>query len=162
MSRIETVFLFDLDGTLIDSVYQHVIAWRDALEGVGINLRVWTIHRRIGMSGGLFVTALARALGTQLDAEVIRALPGLAAEPFVRRFRILRRSPGLGRSAGPAQPPGRGRGAPPAVSLRGACRRLAPAEPEPATSCLASQTAVRPPSTASTAPLTYAASSEPR
>ena len=45
-------FLFDLDGTLIDSVYQHVIAWREALEEVGINLAVWKIHRRIGMSGG--------------------------------------------------------------------------------------------------------------
>ena len=31
-------FLFDLDGTLIDSVYQHVIAWRMALAGVGIDL----------------------------------------------------------------------------------------------------------------------------
>jgi hypothetical protein len=45
-------FLFDLDGTLIDSVYQHVIAWREALQEVGINLAVWKIHRRIGMSGG--------------------------------------------------------------------------------------------------------------
>jgi beta-phosphoglucomutase-like phosphatase (HAD superfamily) len=43
-----------LDGTLVDSVYQHVLAWRDALEQVGIPLSVWRIHRRIGMSGGLF------------------------------------------------------------------------------------------------------------
>src|SRR2546430_9931734 len=48
-------FLFDLDGTLVDSVYQHVLAWREALESVGIELSVWRIHRRIGMSGGLFV-----------------------------------------------------------------------------------------------------------
>src|SRR5439155_1538819 len=47
-------FLFDLDGTLVDSVYQHVLAWREALESVGIELSVWRIHRRIGMSGGLF------------------------------------------------------------------------------------------------------------
>ena len=53
-------FLFDLDGTLIDSVYQHVIAWRAALMRIGIELSVWRIHRRIGMSGGLFVTALLR------------------------------------------------------------------------------------------------------
>lgn len=53
-------FLFDLDGTLIDSVYQHVLAWRDALEQAGMPLAVWRIHRRIGMSGGLFVSALAR------------------------------------------------------------------------------------------------------
>jgi hypothetical protein len=48
--------LFDLDGTLIDSVYQHVLAWREALTAFGIELSVWKIHRRIGMSGGLFVT----------------------------------------------------------------------------------------------------------
>jgi len=54
----QPAFLFDLDGTLIDSVYQHVIAWREALEQVGVSLAVWKLHRRIGMSGGLFVTAL--------------------------------------------------------------------------------------------------------
>ena len=56
--------LFDLDGTLVDSVYQHVLAWRDALEGAGIELSVWRIHRRIGMSGGLFVNALLRRPAT--------------------------------------------------------------------------------------------------
>ena len=53
-------FLFDLDGTLVDSVYQHVLAWRDALEEVGIELAVWRIHRRICMSGGLMASALLR------------------------------------------------------------------------------------------------------
>ena len=55
-------FLFDLDGTLIDSVYQNVIAWRNALATVDIDLSVWRIHRRIGMSGGLFISALLTAL----------------------------------------------------------------------------------------------------
>jgi hypothetical protein len=50
-------FLFDLDGTLIDSVYQHIIAWRAALSRLDIDLSVWRIHRRIGMSGGLFARA---------------------------------------------------------------------------------------------------------
>ena len=53
-------FLFDLDGTLINSVYQHVIAWRTALSRIGIDLSVWRIHRRIGTNGGLFVSALLR------------------------------------------------------------------------------------------------------
>jgi HAD superfamily hydrolase (TIGR01509 family) len=53
-------FLFDLDGTLVDSVYQHVLAWRAALASGGIDLDVWRIHRRIGMSGGLLVNALLR------------------------------------------------------------------------------------------------------
>jgi len=47
-------FLFDLDGTLVDSVYQHVLAWREALEKAGMQLAVWSIHRRIGMSGGFW------------------------------------------------------------------------------------------------------------
>ena len=55
-------FLFDLDGTLIDSVYQNVIAWRNALATVDIDLSVWRIHRRIGMSGGLFIAALLTTL----------------------------------------------------------------------------------------------------
>jgi HAD superfamily hydrolase (TIGR01549 family) len=62
-------FIFDLDGTLIDSVYQHVTAWRAALIEADIDLPVWRIHRRIGMSGGLFVAALTRETGVTLDAE---------------------------------------------------------------------------------------------
>ena len=87
-------FLFDLDGTLIDSVYQHVIAWREALEEVDINLAVWKIHRRIGMSGGLFVSALARELHSELDADTLARLPGLHADAYVRRFDSVRPLPG--------------------------------------------------------------------
>jgi HAD superfamily hydrolase (TIGR01549 family) len=67
-------FLFDLDGTLIDSVYQHVIAWRSALMDLGIDLSVWRIHRRIGMSGGLFVSALLRETGRSLSKADIDRL----------------------------------------------------------------------------------------
>ena len=70
----EPAFLFDLDGTLIDSVYQHVIAWRHALSRLDIDLSVWRIHRRIGMSGGLFVSALLRETGRSLSAADIDAL----------------------------------------------------------------------------------------
>ncbi len=55
--------LFDLDGTLVDSVYQHVLAWHEVLGKAGMELSVWRIHRRIGMSGGLFVNALLRETG---------------------------------------------------------------------------------------------------
>jgi HAD superfamily hydrolase (TIGR01549 family) len=87
-------FLFDLDGTLIDSVYQHVLAWREALQEVGISLSVWKIHRRIGMSGGLFVTALARELETSLDAETLARLPGLHADAYIRRYDSVTPLPG--------------------------------------------------------------------
>ena len=56
----QTAFLLDLDGTLVDSVYQHVLAWREALEAENIGLSVWRIHRKIGMSGGLFTNQLLR------------------------------------------------------------------------------------------------------
>jgi HAD superfamily hydrolase (TIGR01509 family) len=87
-------FLFDLDGTLVDSVYQHVVAWREALEVVGINLPVWKIHRRIGMSGGLFVNALVREIDTELDADTIAQLPGLHADAYIRHAGSVRPLPG--------------------------------------------------------------------
>ncbi|HZE05743.1 MAG TPA: HAD family hydrolase [Solirubrobacteraceae bacterium] len=90
----QTSFLFDLDGTLIDSVYQHVIAWRTALTRIGINLSVWRIHRRIGMSGGLFVNALSRELETPLAPEVLAALPDLHSEAFIRHYDSVQALPG--------------------------------------------------------------------
>ncbi len=78
--------LFDLDGTLVDSVYQHVAAWHDALHGAGLDLSVWKIHRKIGMSGGLFVRGLMRELGRPLDPDVILALQRRHATAYVERF----------------------------------------------------------------------------
>ncbi len=75
-------FLFDLDGTLIDSVYQHVIAWRAALADLGIDLSVWRIHRRIGMSGGLFVSALLRETGLSMTREEIERLQRAHADEY--------------------------------------------------------------------------------
>jgi HAD superfamily hydrolase (TIGR01509 family) len=88
------VMLFDLDGTLVDSVYQHVLAWQEALTAFGIDLSVWKIHRRIGMSGGLFVTALLRETGGSLSADEIRALNIAHAEAFGRRRATVRPLPG--------------------------------------------------------------------
>ena len=67
--RIEPVFIFDLDGTLVDSVYQHVLAWKHALDAEGIELSVWRIHRKIGMSGGLFTDQLLRETGFEISDE---------------------------------------------------------------------------------------------
>jgi HAD superfamily hydrolase (TIGR01509 family) len=85
-------FLFDLDGTLIDSVYQHVLAWREALEETGMELSVWRIHRRIGMSGGLFVNALLREVGGDLstvDSERLQTVHGEAYRKLVSQVRPL-------------------------------------------------------------------------
>ena len=59
-------FIFDLNGTLVDTVYAHVLAWQQALEEAGIVIAGWRIHRRIGMSGGLFTRAVAREIGRPL------------------------------------------------------------------------------------------------
>jgi HAD superfamily hydrolase (TIGR01509 family) len=67
----QPALLFDLDGTLVDSVYQHVTAWQEALSELGIALSVWRIHRRIGMSGGLFTRGVAREVGRELSADEI-------------------------------------------------------------------------------------------
>ena len=89
-----TVFVFDLDGTLVDSVYQHVLAWQEALEGEGIELSVWRIHRRMGMSGGLFVGALLRETGQPVDAELVARLQQAHAEAYRRRAGQARLLPG--------------------------------------------------------------------
>jgi len=87
-------FLFDLDGTLIDSVYQHVIAWRAALSAIGIDLSVWRIHRRIGMSGGLFVHALLRETGKTLSATDIEQLQLAHAAEYRRQLGSVTALPG--------------------------------------------------------------------
>jgi HAD superfamily hydrolase (TIGR01509 family) len=87
-------FLFDLDGTLVDSVYQHVLAWREALERCGIELSVWRIHRRIGMSGGLLVNALLRETGQPVTPEQAEQLQRLHAEAYARLVNQVRPLPG--------------------------------------------------------------------
>jgi HAD superfamily hydrolase (TIGR01509 family) len=87
-------FLFDLDGTLVDSVYQHVLAWREAMAAVGIELAVWTIHRRIGMSGGLMANAILRETGHAVTAEETGRLVRLHAQAYARLADQVRPLPG--------------------------------------------------------------------
>ncbi|GAB2892908.1 HAD family hydrolase [Paraburkholderia jirisanensis] len=82
--RLTTSFLFDLDGTLVDSVYQHVLAWKEALDQEGIELSVWRIHRKIGMSGGLFTHQLLRETGGGMSAERVERLRQAHAQAYRR------------------------------------------------------------------------------
>lgn len=92
--RSEPAFLFDLDGTLVDSVYQHVMAWQEALNAEGIELSVWRIHRKIGMSGGLFTNQLLRETGTAITEETSERLRHLHAEAYGRLSASVRPLPG--------------------------------------------------------------------
>jgi HAD superfamily hydrolase (TIGR01509 family) len=86
--------IFDLDGTLIDTVYAHVFAWQQALAEAGMAIPGWLIHRRIGMSGGLFTKAVARELGRDLSAADVQALQRRHGELFAQLLPIRKPLPG--------------------------------------------------------------------
>ena len=58
--------ILDVDGTLVDTNYQHAIAWYRAFRQHGVVLPIWRIHRQIGMGGVQLVTAL---ISEEFDAE---------------------------------------------------------------------------------------------
>ncbi len=93
----QPALLFDLDGTLVDSVYQHVLAWRRAIADQGFDLSAWRIHRRVGMSGGLLVNALGRELGHEFTDAQVQAVQAA----HTRYFREL--SGGVGPLPGAVQ-----------------------------------------------------------
>jgi HAD superfamily hydrolase (TIGR01549 family) len=74
--------IFDLDGTLVDTVYAHVFAWHRALAEDGLPIEGWRIHRRIGMSGGLFTRAVAREVGRPLSGDEVERLQRRHGELF--------------------------------------------------------------------------------
>ena len=94
MSSQQTVFLLDLDGTLVDSVYEHVLAWHEALKTEGIELSVWRIHRKIGMSGGLLTNMLLRETGLEIDPERVDRLQRVHADAFARYSERVQPLPG--------------------------------------------------------------------
>jgi len=77
--------IFDLDGTLLDSVYAHTMAWQKALAEFGIPCPAWAIHRRIGMSGDVLAQSIARAQSRTLSEDDIDAL----GKDHARRFREM-------------------------------------------------------------------------
>ncbi len=86
--------IFDLDGTLVDTVYAHVFAWQLALAEAGLPIDGWRIHRRVGMSGGLFTRAVAREVGHPLTPEQARFLQGRHGELFRALLPARRPLPG--------------------------------------------------------------------
>ena len=86
--------IFDLDGTLVDTVYAHVYAWQKALDEAGMPIDGWRIHRRVGMSGGLFTRAVAREVGHDLTPEQAEALQRRHGELFRQLLPDRRPLPG--------------------------------------------------------------------
>jgi HAD superfamily hydrolase (TIGR01509 family) len=74
--------IFDLDGTLVDTVYGHVFAWQRALAEAGLPIEGWKVHRRIGMSGGLFTRAIAREAGRPLSDDEAKRIQDRHGELF--------------------------------------------------------------------------------
>ena len=79
---MRAALIFDLDGTLIDTVYAHVFAWQRVFEDAGFPIDGWRIHRRIGMSGGLFARAAGREVGRELSAHEAEELQRRHGELF--------------------------------------------------------------------------------
>ena len=79
---MRAALIFDLDGTLVDTVYAHVFAWQRAFAEAGMPIDGWRIHRRVGMSGGLFARAAAREIGREFSIEEAEALQQRHGELF--------------------------------------------------------------------------------
>ncbi len=90
----EPAILFDLDGTLVDTVYQHVLAWSDPLKAAGIVLPDWKIHRRVGMSGKSMLQQLFREHGKGRSKINIKALEAKHDSVFTKISRSVRVLPG--------------------------------------------------------------------
>ena len=86
--------VFDLDGTLVDTVYAHIFAWQRTLAEAGMAIEGWRIHRKIGMSGGLFTRAVARELGRQISSAEEAALLNRHGELFIELLPDRRPLPG--------------------------------------------------------------------
>jgi HAD superfamily hydrolase (TIGR01509 family) len=64
--------LLDVDGTLVDTNYQHAIAWYRAFRQNGVVLPIWRIHRHIGMGGDHLVKALGGERLEEQKGDAIR------------------------------------------------------------------------------------------
>jgi HAD superfamily hydrolase (TIGR01549 family) len=92
--KIMKALIFDLDGTLVDTVYGHVFAWQRAFEEAGIPVDGWRIHRRVGMSGGLFTRAVMREIGRELSEDETQHLKTRHGQIFSELLPTRRALPG--------------------------------------------------------------------
>jgi len=87
-------FVFDLDGTLVDSVYQHVTAWHTAFQRCGYDFPVYLLHRKMGLSGPVMIKVVSRELRQQISPERSLELEAIHSEEYNSKFSTLRPLPG--------------------------------------------------------------------
>ena len=63
----QRIAVLDVDGTLVDTNYQHALAWYRAFRSLGETFPIWRIHRLIGMGGDQLVAALG---GDDVEARI--------------------------------------------------------------------------------------------
>ncbi len=78
-----TTVVLDIDGTLVDTNYQHAIAWHRALRDHGYTVQLWEIHRHIGMGGDQIVAALIGEEGELDDGDAIREAEAEAYQELI-------------------------------------------------------------------------------
>jgi HAD superfamily hydrolase (TIGR01509 family) len=84
--------IFDLDGTLVDTVYGHTLAWQRVLAEAGMPVEGWKVHRLIGMSGGLLTQAAGHEIGRPLsdgEAEQLQKRHGAVYKKLMPERRPL-------------------------------------------------------------------------
>lgn len=87
--------VLDVDGTLVDTNYQHAIAWHRALRDHGYTVQLWEIHRHIGMGGDQLVAALIGEDGERADGEAIRESEGEAYGELIGEVQVMDGAPEL-------------------------------------------------------------------
>ena len=101
--------IFDVDGTLVDTNYQHALAWFRAFRRYDITLPMWRIHRGIGMGGDMFVLCGRRPRGRGSARGRPAQGVGGGVRPAHRRDPALRRrARAAGRGQGARLPAGSG------------------------------------------------------
>jgi phosphoglycolate phosphatase len=83
------VVVLDLDGTLVDSVYQHVVAWQAAFHDVGRHVSAMRIHEAIGMGGDRLVAHVAGDAAESAVGDEVRALHDTYFRATLRSVRAL-------------------------------------------------------------------------
>lgn len=83
------VVILDIDGTLVDSNYQHVRSWSRAMAQHGVVVPAWELHRAIGMGGDQLIAHVAGEEVEQRAGDDIRAAEGVLYQEFIDEIQLL-------------------------------------------------------------------------